>query len=306
MILKRLARKGTGARYLVIATSGRVSTLNYREILDGSSLAGKIDLPVPLRPKDRRFSQEVMRRMRKLPPRESTQRRTSSASVDHPVARCPDAKRHLAAARKSERTRRRVEQLRTARRNAGHGLVEEFTAIRELLTEFDYVVGWALTPRGDRLRGVYNDSDLLLTEALEHGIFYGLDAAETAALASVFVYEPRMDAVSVADWPTAPLGERWADLERLWKNITDRERSYRLTTTRHPDPGFGRSAYDWASGADFDDLPIRTMAPGDFVRVSRQLSDLLRQLREAPGVQDEAAAALRMVDRGIVAAQGVG
>jgi superfamily II RNA helicase len=49
------------------------------------------------------------------------------------------------------------------------------------------------------------------------------------------------------------------------------------------------------------------MAPGDFVRVSRQLADLLRQLRDAaPELRDETAAALRAVDRGVVAAQGVG
>jgi superfamily II RNA helicase len=49
------------------------------------------------------------------------------------------------------------------------------------------------------------------------------------------------------------------------------------------------------------------MAPGDFVRVSRQLADLLRQLRDAASeIADEASDALRAVDRGVVAAQGVG
>ena len=306
VILKRLARKGTGARYLVVGTSGRVSTLNYREILDGSSVAGEIDLPIPLKPKDRRFTQETMRRLRKVPPRESTRQHSSSQRLDHPVAGCPDAASHLAAARKVVKTRRRLEQLRTARRNSGHGLVEEFNAIGALLEELDYVVGWELTPRGDRLRGVYNESDLLLSEAIERGVFYGIDAAETAALASVFVYEPRTDTASVADWPTATLSERWSDLERLWKDIAEKERNHRLSGTRRPDPGFGRLAYQWASGADFDDLPTRGMAAGDFVRVSRQLSDLLRQLKDAPGVKDEAMAALRSIDRGIVAAQGAG
>jgi superfamily II RNA helicase len=49
------------------------------------------------------------------------------------------------------------------------------------------------------------------------------------------------------------------------------------------------------------------MAPGDFVRVSRQLADLLRQLRDAaPEMRDDADAALQAIDRGVVAAQGVG
>jgi superfamily II RNA helicase len=58
---------------------------------------------------------------------------------------------------------------------------------------------------------------------------------------------------------------------------------------------------------DFDDLPTKGMAPGDFVRVSRQLVDLVRQLRDAaPGLREEAVAALKAIDRGVVAAQGVG
>jgi superfamily II RNA helicase len=49
------------------------------------------------------------------------------------------------------------------------------------------------------------------------------------------------------------------------------------------------------------------MAPGDFVRVSRQLTDVLRQLRDAVDeLSDDAAATLAMVDRGVVAAQGIG
>jgi ATP-dependent RNA helicase HelY len=186
-------------------------------------------------------------------------------------------------------------------------LVEEFAAIREMLADLEYMEGWGLTPRGQRLRGIYNESDLLLAEALEQGVFYGLEPAELAALTSVFVYEPRTDTPSVAEWPTALLAERWDDLELIWKDLVERERRLRLAPTRRPDPGFGQLAHVWASGVDFDDLPSRGMAPGDFVRVSRQLVDLVRQLRDAaPGLREDAMAALRAIDRGVVAAQGAG
>jgi ATP-dependent RNA helicase HelY len=146
-----------------------------------------------------------------------------------------------------------------------------------------------------------------LAEAIENGIFHGLDPAELTSIVSVFVYEPRSDTASVAEFPTALLAERWEMLERLWKELAERERQLRLSPTRRPDPGFAVLAHTWASGTDFDDLPSRGMAPGDFVRVSRQLVDLLRQLREAaPGMRDEATQALKSVDRGVVAAQGVG
>ncbi|MCZ6662180.1 MAG: DEAD/DEAH box helicase [Actinobacteria bacterium] len=306
-VLKRLSHKDGGVRYLVLSTSGRVSTIGNREILHGTKIAGQIDLPGQVRPRDRRFLQETRRRLRRLPVAPTTKTRGSNKGISHPVAECPDAARHVEAARKAERTRRKVEQLRSVIRARGHGLIEEFRAIRALLEELDYLDGWSLTNRGERLRTIYNESDLLVTEALEHGIFHGLDAMELAALSSVFVYEPRSDTASVAEWPTAALTDQWNDLESLWKDLFERERRLRLTPTRRPDPGFGMLAYQWVSGTSFDDLSTRGMAPGDFVRVSRQLVDLLRQLREiAPELAEEARGALQLVDRGVVAAQGVG
>ena len=307
LILKRLARKDGGARYLVLATSGRVSTIGYRDIVAGSTIVGEVEIPLPVRPKDRRYVQDLLRVLRRLSPRESSKEIRKHPVIDHPVAGCPDASRHLAAARRAQRTRRKLEHHRSARRGSGHGLVEEFGAIRRLLEEMDYLQGWKLTGRGQRLRGIYNESDLLLTEALEQGVFHGLDPAELAALTSVFVYEPRTDTPSLAEWPTAALAERWDDLEMIWKDLVDRERTLRLAPTKRPDPGFGVPAHEWASGVDFDDLSTRGMAPGDFVRVSRQLVDLVRQLRDgAPGLREDAIVVLRAIDRGVVAAQGIG
>jgi len=64
----------------------------------------------------------------------------------------------------------------------------------------------------------------------------------------------------------------------------------------------------WAAGEDLEDIPSpERLAAGDFVRVSRQLVDLIKQLRDtfAP-MEDDARMVLRLVDRGVVAAQGVG
>jgi ATP-dependent RNA helicase HelY len=307
LILKRLARKEGGARYLALSTSGRVSTIRYKDIVEGSSVAAELDVPLPVKPKDGRYVQDLLRSLRRVPPRESSKEVRQHRVVEHPVAGCPDAARHLAAARRAVRVRRRLEQYRSARLASGHGLVEEFGAIRALLEDMGYLSGWELTGRGQRLRSIYNESDLLLAEGLEQGLFHALEPAEIAALTSVFVYEPRSDVPSLAEWPTAALAERWEELEVIWKSLVDRERALRLSPTRRPDPGFGVLAHEWASGVEFDDLTTRGMAPGDFVRVSRQLVDLVRQLRDsAPGLRDEAIAALRAIDRGVVAAQGVG
>jgi ATP-dependent RNA helicase HelY len=305
-VLKRLSTKNGGARYLVVSTSGRVSTIGYRQIPDASRIAGTIELPKPFRPREQRFVQETLRMLRKVPPGTRDRSPRSHMTVEHPVAECPDAVHHVSSLRRARRLRIRLEQNRSLRRSSGFGLVEEFRTIQELLTNLDYLDGWGLTPRGERLRRIYNEADLLVTEALERGLFYGLDTPELVSLLSAFVYEPRTDQVSAPDWPTALLEERWVAIEDLWSELNQLEREYRLTPTPRPDPGFGRVAYQWSDGDSFEDLTARAMAPGDFVRVSRQLVDLLRQLREAAReLRDEADAALRSVDRGVVAAQGV-
>jgi ATP-dependent RNA helicase HelY len=200
-----------------------------------------------------------------------------------------------------------LDQQRSLRRSSGLGLVEEFHSIQEMLTGLGYMQDWNLTPRGERLRKIYNESDLLVAETLERGLLYGLDMQELASLASVFVYEPRTDHVSSPDWPTERLEQRWGQLEDLWRELNRLETGHRLSPMRRPDPGFGRVAYQWADGVAFDDLTAGPLAPGDFVRVSRQMADLLRQLRDAASeIREESDAALRAVDRGVVAAQGVG
>ena len=307
VVLKRLSSKDGGSRYLVLSSSGRVSTLGYKQITDPSHLAGSIELPTPFKPRDRRFIQQTVKRLQKIPPMSSDRSPKRHMLVEHPVAECPDASRHLSALRRANRIRRKLEQYRRLDRESGHGLVEEFRSIHDLLEELDYVDGWSLTPRGGRLRRIYNETDLLLAESVERGVFYGLDSYEVAALASVFVYEPRSDQASPPEWPTVELSTRWSQVEVLWEDLNGREKTHRLAPTRRPDPGFGLLAYQWATGVAFDDLPTRGMAPGDFVRVSRQLADLLRQLREsATEMRTECRQAVDAVDRGVVAAQGVG
>ena len=306
VVIKRLSSKDGGSRYLVLSTSGRISTLSYRQIPETSQKAGLIDLPTPFKPRDRRFIQETLRRLRRVNPRDTSKVPRIHTLVHHPVSECPDATRHVAALRKANRLRRRLEQYRSAQRRSGFGLVEEFQSIREILEELGYLDGWSLTSRGTRLRTLYSELDLLLAESVERGILYGLEPPELAALASVFVYEPRSDQASPPDWPSQELSKRWRRVEALWEELVEREHRHKLSPTRRADPGFGRLAYEWATGVSFDDLTIGGMAPGDFVRVSRQLADLLRQLRD--GVRelgDDAAGALSEIDRGVVAAQGV-
>jgi ATP-dependent RNA helicase HelY len=220
----------------------------------------------------------------------------------HPVAACPDRLAHVEAAR-------RVREIEASLDRAGapsHGtLVDEFRAVLRLLERRGYVTGWDLEPPGTRLRRIYSEQDLLVSECLRGGIFSGCDDAELAALISAFVFEPRAEEVRDA-FPNERTAAIGSQVMEVWRGIVADERSLRLQETRPPEFGFASLAYAWCQGADLDDLIDRSPVPaGDFVRVARQLLDLLRQVRDAePALAGVARAALRSVDRGIVTTGG--
>jgi ATP-dependent RNA helicase HelY len=314
LILRRIRREGGGMKLLALSTSGRVVPLGVKDLPPQSAKAATVELPKPFAPRDRRFQQDALRLMRRLPAPVPSAKNAArgmdqapAPRIDHPVAACPELESHLRAGRRALRTRKQIDQLSADLRQSGVGLVDDFQSIIELLEELGYLSGWNLTDRGNRLRFIYNELDLLLAEALERGIFWNLSVPELVALASGFVYEPRTDERLVPVWPTVVLADHWAQLEKLWEELVVKERSVRLPPTRRPDPGFAVLAYEWAEGGELDDLPSLRLQPGDFVRVSRQLVDLLKQLRDvSPELANEARAALTAVDRGVVAAMGVG
>jgi ATP-dependent RNA helicase HelY len=158
-------------------------------------------------------------------------------------------------------------------------LARRFQAVIEVLGQFGYVEDWRLAAKGEALARVYNEADLLVMEGLEHGIFDGLDASGLAAVLSTVVYEARGPEVQPpGHLPTVGSARAWTELVALRDEIRKQEGTRALDLTREPDPGFAERAYLWASGASLDEVLGPDDAPGDFVRTTKQLVDLLRQI----------------------------
>ncbi len=307
MVIRRVARGSKGVRFLVLGTSGRISTIGTRDLGSNPAKVGTLELTAPYRGgDDRKFIQQSLRSLRKLPPPTRSDAPIDT-SIDHPVAACPHVASHVRHARAARRTERRLDQHRRDLRISAGGLVQDFRAIESILAEWEYVGEWELTPRGQRLRFVYNELALLLTEAVERGLARDLSPPALAAWLSCFVYEPRSDEQEEPRWPESDLEREYRALVKIWEDLITLERRHRIAPTRAPEPGLVAVVHRWASGVELDDIDVGSLAAGDFVRVSRQLVDLLRQVRETfPHLADEAREALRLVDRGVVAAQGVG
>lgn len=301
VLLKR--ELGTDPRLHALSAGGKEAKLTLDDLGDGSAVLGSITWRGPFRPRDKRFRQQTVQELRRF----RSRGRRSLGSVDttrdpHPVEACPDRDAHVEAARRVRDIESRLERAGAS----AHGtLVDEFRAVLRLLEARGYVSGWSLEPPGVRLRRIYSEQDLLVSECLRQGLFTDCTAAELAALVSSFVFEPRAEEVRDA-FPTERTARIGEQVVALWRTIASDERASRLPETRPPEFGFADLAYSWSQGADLDDLMDRSpVTAGDFVRVARQLLDLLRQVRDAePTLADVAVTALRSVDRGIVTTGG--
>lgn len=221
---------------------------------------------------------------------------------------CPDLDKHLHWADRAQRAERDIRRLerrlgRRLERPGTNDITEEFDRIKRVLDATAYTRGWGLTERGRSLRRIYSELDLLLAETLRTGVFNALEPPEFAGLASIFTYQARGGEVSPV--PQAPFAsEPIAQITEIAGAIRDRERQAGMKESRSPDAGLVDSIHAWASGLDLADIfDADDLRAGDFVRSSRQLIDLLRQIRDGfSEYRTVANRAIALIDRGVVAA----
>jgi ATP-dependent RNA helicase HelY len=151
----------------------------------------------------------------------------------------------------------------------------------------------------------------VVVEAIHRGVWRGLDPAELAACVSSLVYEARggEGPPAPAELPTEGVGAALDALGDLWHEIHGHEAAEGLDLTRGLDAGFADAAWRWAKGQPLERVLVDDeLTAGDFVRVTKQLLDLLRQVAEV-AVDDQLAATARAAvaacQRGVVAYSGL-
>lgn len=289
-----------------VDAGGTRTSIRSAELPRSTMVQGSVSLPTPIRISDRQYRLEVASML------EHSVLEDDPISLfvlddENPIASCPDLDVHMAWVDRARRAQRDLERLeRRIAKAEQNDVLDAFDRIRGVLTDLHYIKRWETTDRGDSLRRLYNERDLLLSEALRKGLFDGLDPADFAAAATVFTYETRGG--DVPPLPFAPFADDFLDrVEEIRKHISAVEAKHGLDEQAMVDPGFIDIIHGWASGHDladlFDDDDIRA---GDFVRSSRQLLDLIRQIRDGyPAYRSVANDALKAIDRGIVEIGGV-
>jgi ATP-dependent RNA helicase HelY len=317
---------GKGVPLAQIVTDDRALTkVGPRELDHAPQPVERLRLPKRGNPRQKEYRRDVAGMLRGLDPPwlepgppedEPPPENGASAEVEalreqhraHPCHGCPDRGEHERWQRRADELIDEADSLRTEISRATGSLVRQLHRILAVLTDLGYVDETpAPTDEGLRLAGIYCEVDLLVAESVRRGLLDGLDAAEVAGIAGLFLYEPRGgDPTEHVVFPTVELEETTDAILELADELRERERGAGLRSTlRDLDPGFVGPAYRWAMEADLDTaLGGLDLTGGDFVRNVKQVADLAGQLRAVggPGLAPAAREAVDALRRGIVEA----
>ena len=223
------------------------------------------------------------------------------------MARDPDLRERLQAAGQAAKVRRELRDIEQRVEAKNDTLARDFDRVLGVLEQYGSVdiAEWTLTSDGEMLSRVFHECDLLVAQILRDGVLEGLSAADVAALVSCVVYEHRSPEPPPQPWfSSGDVRQRWQRIAALSDELAARERTHGLTEHRQPDPTFAAIAFAWVAGEGFaavvDD---EELTGGDFVRTTRQLIDILRQIATiAPsrGVRRAAGDAAEAAFRGVV------
>jgi ATP-dependent RNA helicase HelY len=248
------------------------------------------------------------RRVRFDPAAEAKATELEREAERHPCHACPDRPEHERWAARASKLERDVAALERRIRSRTETLGRQFDRVLAVLEDLVYVRGFSLTDKGERLRRIYGEGDILVVEALSEGVFDGLPPSEFGSLVSTVVYESRERIPRPVDIPTRTLRDSYRRLSELWRKVRRTEDARQVELCRELDPGFLATVFEWAEGKPLDDvLDASGLPAGDFVRNCKQLLDLLRQIEEVaePEIRRAARAAYEAINRSVVSYTGV-
>jgi len=222
---------------------------------------------------------------------------------NHSCHSCAQREDHSRFEEKAGRLNRENDGLHTRVQSRTHVIAKTFDQICQVLTHLGYIEGEKPTTQGKILTKIYAESDLLLTEAIRRGILDELNAPELLSVVSTMIFESRNADNVAPKMPSPRVSSALADVISIWAELEELETEYGVKTQRQPDAGFCWVSYRWANGNSLQNVLKGTdMSVGDFVRSTKQLSDLLNQIAAAseklrPVCKD----AVKRIDRGVVA-----
>ncbi len=288
VVVMTSASRKDGARLRVVSKGADVMQVTAEDFDTAPQPLGTVKMPPNFSPNRKDFQKELAYRLRKTslqqtPNVSSRGRSSGDVSADlHPVARDPDLKQRLQALGQAARVKREITEIEGRVKGKNQTLARDFDRILSVLSKFGYadVDRWELTADGEILARIFHESDLLVAEVVRSGLLDGLSPSDLAALVSTLVYEHRSQEPPGKPWFSSDdVRARWQRLAAISEDLAAQERAAGVGEHRGPDPTFAAIAYAWVAGEGFAEVvDAEELTGGDFVRTTRQLIDVLRQL----------------------------
>lgn len=228
----------------------------------------------------------------------------------HPCHSCPERESHSRWSERWFALNRQTENLRQQIQNRTGAISRTFERICNVLLDLDYLEreggDLKVTRVGESLRRVYSERDLLISECLRSRAWDGLTPDALAGIVSALVYEPKRDqeSVSFAGYPSGGFKRAFENTIELWEKLQIIQDRFGLDSEPSPVANLSLAMSEWSKGESLERvLSLVDLAPGDFVRTTKQVIDLLDQLSKTviPSLAENATIALNSVNRGLVA-----
>jgi len=224
----------------------------------------------------------------------------------HPCHGCNDREEHVRWAERARRLEEEIGQTQSRIDSRTNSIARQFDRVCEVLDTLGYLdAGRTVTPAGEVLRRLHSEADLLIAECLRSGLWDGLDEAGLAAAVSLVVFESRSREDAAVRLPGGATRTAIEGTITAWAALEDVEKEHRLDLIREPDPGFALTIHRGVRGGSLATvLADSDLLPGDFVRWSKQVVDVLGQISVAVAERPIASTALRAraaILRGVVA-----
>jgi ATP-dependent RNA helicase HelY len=230
----------------------------------------------------------------------------------HPCHGCSEREDHARWSERWWKLRRETDGLVREIQGRTNTIAKTFDRVCDLLSSYGYLETSesgkvTINADGQKLRRIYGEKDLLISQSLRQGAFSDLDATEVAALASVLVYQAKREERGLRPrMPSVSLETAVDIVVREWSVLEDAEEENKLPLTGEPELGLVWPIFKWAKGKHLQEVLNGTdLAAGDFVRWVKQVIDLLDQLAKIPGLDPRlsrlCSEAIVLVRRGVVA-----
>lgn len=318
------ARDMDDPRPRVMSTNRVVKRVGYVDVGDDGLVVGRINIPNTFdsrSPKTRNWLADEITKIARSAPRVDKEKRSSSrdeveisrlrkALRAHPCHGCNDREEHVRWSDQVSVAQKEINRLESRVEQRTSSIARDFDRICSVLTHLGYLEeadgNHTATPSGVVLGRIYGEMDLLTAECLQHGVWAGLSPDQLAAAVSTLVFETRREGDGdVPALPEGELGEAIASMIQSWGHVVDVESQNRVENMREMDLGFMWPTSRWARGQTLSRvLRNSDLQPGDFVRWTKQVIDVLGQVSLATDDVELARTARQSSDaleRGIVA-----